>query len=197
MKGLFRLRVDGIEHLPSEGPCLLTPNHLSSLDPAVILALLDRQHHRGTCWGGWTGLLFHRPWTRLVSRSLRVLPVDPGKGPLSSLALGAAALQRGCMLVWFPEGKRSEDGQLQRFRPGVGTLARVQSVRMVPILIDGTDAALPPGSLRLRLRPSHVRIGAPVDPSELEQRGQGETPAERIVDAVRSEVSALGAALGE
>jgi len=197
MKGLFRLRVDGIEHLPSEGPCLLTPNHLSSLDPAVILALLDRQHRPGTCWGGWTGLLFHRPWTRLVSRSLRVLPVDPGKGPLSSLALGAAALQRGCMLVWFPEGKRSEDGQLQRFRPGVGTLARVQSVPMVPILIDGTDAALPPGSLRLRLRPIHVRIGAPVDPSELEQRGQGETPAERIADALRSEVSALGAALGE
>jgi hypothetical protein len=37
-----------------------------------------------------------------------------------------------------------------------------------------------------------VRIGAPVDPSELEQRGQGKTPAERIADALRSEVSALG-----
>jgi long-chain acyl-CoA synthetase len=96
------------------------------------------------------------------------------------------------MLVWFPEGRRSEDGQLQRFRPGVGTLARVQSVPMVPILIEGTDAALPPGSLRPRLRPVRVRIGAPVEPSELEQRGQGETSAERIADALRSEVSALG-----
>jgi long-chain acyl-CoA synthetase len=194
MHGLYHLRVSGIEHLPREGPSLLTPNHLSLLDPLVILAVLDRRQRQRICWGGWTGLLFHRPWTRLVSRALRVLPVEPRTGPLSSLALGAAALQRGCTLIWFPEGMRSPDGKLQTFRPGVGNLAENPSVALIPVRIDGTREALPPGSLRVRWRRSiHIYIGSPLAPRELERQGMGETPAERIADALQQRVGRLGA----
>jgi long-chain acyl-CoA synthetase len=192
MQDLFRLRVSGLEHLPRDGPCVLAPNHLSALDPVVILSVLGPERAPRTCWGGWTGLLFQRPWTRVISRAIRVLPVDPRKGPLSSLAFGAAALERGCILVWFSEGKRSEDGELQAFRPGIGTLARVWSAPLIPARISGTREALAPGSLRLRLRPIELRLGSPVEPAELEERGTGDNPAERIANALRDRVRDLG-----
>ena len=192
MRALFRLEVSGIEHIPHKGPCILTANHLSALDPAVILAVLEPAQRRITFWGGWTGLLFHRPWTRLVSRSLQVLPVDPRTGPISSLAFGAAALQRDGILVWFPEGRRSQDGELLRFRAGVGSLARSRPLTILPARIHGTLEALPPGSWRLRLRPVRIAFGAPLEPGALEQRGRGDTPAERIADALREAVRSLG-----
>jgi long-chain acyl-CoA synthetase len=189
---LMRPSTSGVEHLPPEGPCILASNHLSAADPAAILAVLTPRQRRVTCWGGWTGLLFHRPWTRAMSRAMRVLPVDPGTGPLTSLALGAAALRRGCILVWFPEGARSPDGRLQAFRPGIGTLAHALAAPIVPAWIQGTEAVLPPGSLRPRPHPVRLRFGAPLDPADLEREGRGDSAAERIADALREHVARLG-----
>jgi acyl-CoA synthetase (AMP-forming)/AMP-acid ligase II/1-acyl-sn-glycerol-3-phosphate acyltransferase len=189
---LMRPSTSGVEHLPPEGPCILAPNHLSAVEPAAILAVLTPQQRRGTCWGGWTGLLFHRPWTRMMSRAMRVLPVDPRTGPLTSLALGAAALRRGCILVWFPEGTRSPDGTLQAFRPGIGTLAHALGAPIVPARIEGTAEVLPPGRLRPRPHPVRLRFGAPLDPADLEREGRGDSAAERIADALREHVARLG-----
>lgn len=189
---LLPLRASGLENLPREGPCILAPNHLSVVDPVAILSVLDRRQRLVTCWGGWTGLLFNRPWTRLVSRALRVLPVDPQTGPLTSLALGSAALGRGCILVWFPEGRRSPDGSLQAFRPGVGALALARSAPLIPARLEGTDRVLPPGRLSPHRHPVRLTIGAPLDPRELEREGRGDTPAERVAQALRERVARLG-----
>ncbi|MFP4077397.1 MAG: lysophospholipid acyltransferase family protein [Halochromatium sp.] len=78
LRGPFRLQASGTEQIPPSGACLLTPNHLSAVDPGAILAVLDHARRRTTCWGGATAILFNRPWMRLLSRSMRVLPVDPG-----------------------------------------------------------------------------------------------------------------------
>lgn len=190
---LLPLRVSGLEHLPREGGCILAPNHLSVADPVAILGALDHRQRLATCWGGWTGLLFHRPWTRLVSRALRVLPVDPRSGPITSLALGSAALGRGCILVWFPEGRRSPDGSLEPFRPGVGTLALARSAPLIPARLEGTDRVLPPGRLSPRRHPVRLTIGAPLDPRELEREGRGDSPAERVANALRARVQRLDA----
>ena len=191
MRLLFRPRVSGRERVPDHGPCILAPNHLSVLDPLVVLAALDTETARGLWWGGWTGLLFKRPWTRFLSRSLQVLPVDPLGAPRSSLALGAAALARGRMLVWFPEGARSLDGELQTFRSGVGRLARSRDLELVPVAIRGSREALPPGRLIPRPTRLSVRFGEPLDAETLEREGPGEAPAERIAAALRERVRAL------
>jgi long-chain acyl-CoA synthetase len=194
MRMVFRLQIAGREHIPETGPCLLAPNHLSALDPVAIIACLDSARRRQTYWGGWTGILFHRPWTRLMSRALQVLPIDPQAAPISSLAFGAAVLARDKILVWFPEGARSTDGSIKPFRPGIGTLALLHSVPIVPLHISGTGKALPPGSWRLRPHAVTVRFGVPLDPEGLEQEGAGETPAERLADALREHVRALAEA---
>jgi long-chain acyl-CoA synthetase len=187
----FRLDAAGVENLPESGPCILAPNHESALDPIAIAAVLSSAQRRNTFWGGFTGRMFNTPWMRLVSRAFGVLPVAPSQRPVTSLAYGAAALSRGAMLVWFPEGRRNPDDEIRAFRPGIGSLARAQKASVVPCLIRNTGAALPPGSWWPKRRRLVLRIGPAADPATLEAEGRGDEPAERIADAVRRRVLAL------
>ncbi len=187
----FRLRVDGLEHIPPE-PVLFAPNHRSHLDPLALYAALPRQRLDTLYWGGWTGVMFTGALTRGISYATRVLPVDPRAGPRSSLALGAAALGRGNSLVWFPEGRRSESGELQRFLTGVGFLLQAQPLPVVPVWISGTREAMPVGRRWPKPGRLSVTFGAPTDPAELEREGNGARAEERIADALRSRVAELG-----
>ena len=191
MRGLFRLRVEGREHLPAAGPYLLAPNHASYLDPFAIAAALSWSELRRLYWAGWTGLLFRGPLTRLFSRAARILPVDPERGLTSTLPLGLAALERGSALVWFPEGARSTDGRLHRFLPGAGLLLERSRVPAVPVFIGGSFEAWPPGRAWPRLWPIRVRFGRPLvfepDPSAPD----GERHR-RIADQLHDQVAALG-----
>jgi long-chain acyl-CoA synthetase len=194
MRGAFRLTVRGLAHLPEQGPFILTPNHVSLLDPLAIAAALPGQHLGRTYWGGWTGIMFTNLLMRLVSRATGVVPIDPRRGPLSSLAFGAAALKGGHNLVWFPEGERSRSGELQRFRPGIGLVLGAQRVPAVPVWIAGSYEALPRGKWWPRLRPIVVTFGEPVGPEELQGQGAGDRPHECIAAALHDRVAALGRA---
>ncbi len=66
--------------------------------------------------------MFANVFMRLLSRLTLVVPIDPQRGVMSSLAFGAAVITRDQNLVWFPEGERSPDGQRQPFRAGIGLL---------------------------------------------------------------------------
>ena len=191
MRRWLRLDARGVEHLPAAGPCILAPNHESVLDPIVIAAVLSPAQRRNTFWGGFTERMFATPWMRLVSRAYRVLPVAPAKRPVTSLAYGAAALSRDGLLVWFPEGRRHPDAEIGSFRPGIGSLARAQQAAIVPCLIRNTGAALPPGGWWPKRRRLLLRMGPAADVATLEAEGSGDTPAERIAEALRRRVSAL------
>jgi len=189
MRGPFRLRVEGIENLPDTGPFIIAPNHVSYLDSFAVAAALEHSVLRRTFWAGWTGAAFGNPPTRLVSRLAQVVPVDPARAGLSSLAFGAAVLARGRCLVWFAEGERSPTGSLQPFKPGVGVLLSHYPVPVVPVFIRGTYEAMPRGTVLRGLEQITVTFGEPFDP-----RGSDETsrPQEQIVEAVRERVAELG-----
>jgi long-chain acyl-CoA synthetase len=192
MRRAFQLEVQGREHLPQHGPCIVMPNHVSLLDPLAVAAALPKDQLQRTYWGGWTGIMFTNPLMRLVSRATRVVPIDPQRGPLSSLAFGTAALERGYTLVWFPEGGLSRTGRLQRFRPGIGLMLRVQHVPVVPVWISGSQKALPPDQWRLRRHPIRITFGPQVDAEAVQQLGAGDQPPERIAAVLRNLVAELG-----
>jgi long-chain acyl-CoA synthetase len=171
---------------------VFAPNHRSLLDPFAIAAVLPRAFLRQTFWGGATEWLFTNPFARLLSRIANVVPVDPRRAAISSLALGAAVLERRQNLVWFPEGGRSPTGELQRFLPGVGMLLERFKVPVVPMFIHGTEEALPLG--RFLPRPARVTVvfGDPIHPDELARRGEGTETAERITNALHDAVAELG-----
>ncbi|MBM3733292.1 MAG: AMP-binding protein [Rhodospirillales bacterium] len=197
LRGVFRLEVRGVEHLPRECPFVICPNHASFLDPFAIAAALPWPMLRRTYWGGWTGLLFKGPVTRWFSRVAQVIPVDPDRAVGSSLSLGAAVLDHGHVLVWFPEGARSPDGQLQRFNPGIGVIVDRHKVPIVPALIAGTFDAWPRKRRWPRLASIAVSFDRPVSASALESAGHGKSAPERIANGVRDIVLTLGAASNE
>jgi long-chain acyl-CoA synthetase len=191
VRALFRLRVDGAEHLPADGPFVLTPNHVSYLDPFVVGAALSRAQLRRTHWAGWTGAAFRNRSTRFVSRLSQAVPIDPQRAVVSSLAFCAAVLQRGDNLVWFPEGERSATGRLLAFKPGIGLLLQHFNIAVVPVWISGTHDAMPVGRWLIKPTCVTVRFGRPVLPAVLREQGAGSTPLARMVAALHSRVADL------
>jgi long-chain acyl-CoA synthetase len=195
MRVLFRARVQDLKRVPDEGPLLITPNHLSYLDPFVIAAALPWRYARNVYWAGWSGLLFRGPLTRLFSRACQVVPVDPERGLTSTLAIGRAVIDQGRQLVWFPEGERSADGELHRFLPGVGWLLDKTGARALPVLIGGTFEAWPPNRTLPRPRPVEVRFGEPIEVADL-KRDAADQVHIAMAEQLRDAVAALGSSRG-
>jgi len=190
MRGPFRMRVEGLEDLPDDGPFIIAPNHVSYLDAFVVAAALDHSVLRRTYWAGWTGAAFGNPLTRLVSRLAQVVPIDPGRAGLSSLAFGAAVLGHGLNLVWFAEGERSPTGSLQPFKTGMGLLLSYYPVPVVPVFIRGTYEAMPRGKFLRRLKQITVTFGEPLDPRSLDETAGLQ---EQVVEAAHERAAELGA----
>lgn len=139
MRLVFRIRVVGAEHLPRWGPALVVANHVSLLDPPVVLTPLYRAGRRprflavSELWGipvlGW--LLRHG----------RMIPVERGQGPDRMVRQACAALDAGQVVVMYPEGHVAPAGLApgctQPGKPGAGILALRTSAPVVPVAILG------------------------------------------------------------
>lgn len=193
---VFRLESRGVENLPAEGAFLIAPNHVSYLDAFVVAAALGFPRLQRVYWAGFTGAAFRNPFFRYFSRLSQTVPVDPEKGMISSMAFGAAVLELGWGLVWFPEGQRSLDGRIQPFKTGVGVLLEHHPVPVVPAFVRGTGRILPPGKVIPRPGSVAVAFGRPLDPGELARKGKGKEARERIVSALQEEVVKLGKSVG-
>jgi long-chain acyl-CoA synthetase len=187
MRRLFSLSVEGA---PPPGQCIFVPNHASYLDPFLLAATLEPARFPRVFWAGWTGVAFSNPLVRGLSRLAQAIPVDEHSAR-AALALAGGVLERGHDLVWFPEGGRSADGRLRPFREGIGRLLQAHAVPVVPVAIDGAFEAWPPGRMLPRRRPVRVSFGTAVSVEKLEREGGGETPAQRITNALERQVRAL------
>ena len=142
VRAALRPVVTGADRLPP-GATLITPNHVSYLDALVIAAALPWRRLRRTYWAGWVGVMHTSPLRRLVSRAAQVFPVDPDRDLAAAVRTARELLDRGYDVVWFPEGRRSPTGELQKFEGGVGVLAKGLAAAVVPAAIDGTFEAWP------------------------------------------------------
>jgi long-chain acyl-CoA synthetase len=172
---LFRPRVTGRDNLPREGAFILSPNHQSYIDPFVIVATLPFRTFRNLFFVG-AAEYFETALTRWLAGRLNILPVDPDARLVPAMQAGAFGLRAGKVLVLFPEGERSIDGAVKRFRKGAALLSEHLDVPIVPVAIDGAFDIWPrnrPLNWRLllpwngpRLR---VAIGTPLPPAERER----------------------------
>ncbi|MCC5804880.1 MAG: AMP-binding protein [Opitutales bacterium] len=187
----FRTEIEGLENLPEKGPFVLTPNHVSYLDAPVLGLAFRYPVSRSIFWAGLGTLMLRNVIFREISRLSQVVPVDPRRGPVSSLALGAAVLKEGQPLVWFPEGGRSEDGELRPFRSGVGLILLEYHPPVIPVHIEGTRESMPVGALFPRPAKVVIRIGKPLDARQLAESAEGDTPQERVANGLREAVGNL------
>ena len=191
MRGLFRLRAMGVERLPETGAFVITPNHVSYLDAPAIAAALPWRRFQHVYWAGDVLRLFSNPFSRLFSRAMHLFPVD-SRHPSAALETAARVLRLGNISVWFPEGWRSPDGRLQRFLPGIGQLLLTSGAAAVPAYITGTFDALPRDRRMPKFHRITVTFGRFESVESLCARGVGHTEEERMADALRQCVIALG-----
>jgi 1-acyl-sn-glycerol-3-phosphate acyltransferase len=158
----WRLTVDGLHHLPAEGPAIVAANHVSFIDSIIVPAVVPR----GITYVGKSEYL--DSWrTRWMFPAFGMIPVDRAGDGAGDAALEAASavLARGELFGIYPEGTRSRDGMLHRGHTGVARLAFRTGAPVVPVGVRGTRRILPPGARVPRLRlPVEVRFGSPLYP---------------------------------
>lgn len=160
---LFRVRVEGDEHLPAAGAAIIAANHLSFFDHIALLLAVRR---RVTFLG--KAEYVERWTTRLVLPALGMIPVDRDRPRRAVGALDRAAtvLRADELIAIYPEGTRSRDGTLGAGHTGVGQLSAATGVPVLPTGIMGTDRIQPPGARLPRpFTPAVVRFGTPIDPA--------------------------------
>jgi 1-acyl-sn-glycerol-3-phosphate acyltransferase len=178
-----RVRVIGLENLPSQ-PSILMSNHVSNLDPPVLLPSVP----------GMTSVMLKQslmniPLLGTAMRMGKYVPVARShsrEDARRSVAAAADALRSGMHITVFPEGTRSPDGHLLPFRKGAFFLAAETGAPIVPIVIHGTARMMPRDTLRITPGEAIVEFLPARYPAEFPSR-------DALMQAVRGDMEeALG-----
>lgn len=156
----WQLTIDGVEHLPTDGPAILASNHISFLDSPLLMFQLPRR-----AWFLGKAEYLDSPLSRSLFPALGMIPLDRegGKAALTALRSGLGVLEAGQLLGVYPEGTRSRDGRLYRGHTGLAWIALKAKAPIVPIGIRGTDELQPPGARLPKLRGTcSICIGPPL-----------------------------------
>jgi 1-acyl-sn-glycerol-3-phosphate acyltransferase len=181
--GGWKVRAEGLSHLPREGAVLVV-NHQSLLDIPLLLSVLP----------GEIRFLAKRDLARiplfgramLMAGNLLIDRDDP-RDMLHLVREAAGRIRGGQSVVVFPEGTRSADGTIGEFKSGAFSIARKSDARVVPIYIDGIRRALPKGSLRIHPAEIGLMVLPPIDPKEgLSRQGMADEARRRIAEAHRA-----------
>ncbi|GLY32180.1 lysophospholipid acyltransferase family protein [Kineosporia sp. NBRC 101731] len=168
-----------------QGPAIVIANHSSHADTAALIAVLG---HRGSVlvvaggdyWNGWRG--------RLARDVVGILPIQRDGGFEALLDAAGAHLAQGGTVVIFPEGTRTTDGSLGRFRSGAVRLAAATGAPIVPTAVHGTRELFGKNNLpRLnstRTAPLGVRFGEPVTVSPTASTGDTSDDLRKSVEAL-------------
>lgn len=153
----FQTRCWGRENFPQDGGALICANHQSFLDPVVI------------------GNSSSRPMNYLARKTLfefgplgwfldfvNTIPVEQDGFGVGGIRETLRRLKRGEMVLLFPEGSRSDDGQLQAFKAGFSAIARRSRVALVPVGVDGAFDAWPRSARFPRRHQVRVVVGEPL-----------------------------------
>jgi 1-acyl-sn-glycerol-3-phosphate acyltransferase len=173
-KMYFRLRVEGLVNIPKEGGAVLASNHQSFVDILILGGCMPRHIAfvaRDT--------LAEWRWLAYIMRQCGAVLVRRGTSDRRALRGMVDHLERGDIVVIYPEGTRTKSGGLQEFKGGALLAARTAGVPIIPCGIRGAFEAWPRGRTLPRPKKVGVRFGPPIDSSAPDAQ-------ERLVAAVQA-----------
>lgn len=176
----IRIEVTGLENIPQGQPCIFMCNHVSNLDPPVVLPMLP----------GQTAVFLKKelmsiPILGYAMRMGKFIPVERGgkrDAAQTSVAAAGEAFRSGLNILVFPEGTRSKDGRLSVFKKGPFFLAMETLAPVVPIAISGTERMMRKGSAAVLPGVARLQILPAIEPREFANR-------EDLLRAVRSRIA--------
>ena len=168
VRGWFRLRYEGLEHIPTTGPAIVACNHISYLDPLTNAAAICKAGRRPRFLA--KDDLFRIPVVGSAIRGARQIPVARGsRDAVTVLRAAERALAQGEVVVIYPEGTvtRRPDHLPMDGKTGVVRLSLATGVPITPLASWGSQVVWQKsgkGSLKFG-RPVFMRVGPPIDPS--------------------------------
>lgn len=179
--GGIRVTVVGLENVPADRPCIYMCNHVSNLDPPVVLPLLP----------GRSAVLLKKELMRIpllgtAMRMAKFVPVERSssrEAAQRSVGAAAEALRSGLNILVYPEGTRSLTGRLSTFKKGPFFLARETGAPIVPVAVLGTQGMMRKGSFAISPAAAEVRILRAIEPGDYATR-------EELMVAVRAALAA-------
>jgi 1-acyl-sn-glycerol-3-phosphate acyltransferase len=198
MAWYVRRRVEGREVFAGERPpVVFVANHSSHMDTPAILRALPRAWRQRTAVAAAADYFYRKRWVAAaVSLLFSTVPISRRGGGMDN---GSAdhlhrLLRQRWNLLLYPEGTRSRDGSRGKLHSGAAVLAAAHDVAILPIFVDGTRDAMPPGVTwpkrlragRFRRQPICIRFGPPIRPIAGEHRNETMARVQAWFDAQES-----------
>ncbi len=167
---LWKFNLEGFDRLPTDGPAILCPNHISFLDSAFLMLQVFRNISfvgKAEYMDSWK--------TKFLFPAMGMIPIDRAGGDKSQAALDTAerVLRRGELFGIFPEGTRSRDGDLYKGRTGAARLAMKVDCPIFPVGVVGTREIQPPDAKFPKFRREcTIKIGRPINVARYTNRGE-------------------------
>ena len=179
--GGIQVEVVGEENLPVGRSCIFMSNHVSNLDPPVMMP----------CLPGRSSILLKKslttvPFLGKAMKMAKFVPVERGhsvEAAKASIAAASEALRSGLNMIVFPEGTRSKDGRLSAFKKGPFFLAEETGAPIVPIAISGTQHMMRKGSFAVMPGVARVEFLKVIEPGNFATR-------DALMAAVRGAIDA-------
>ena len=176
----IRIQAEGLENVPGDRPCIFMANHVSNLDPPVLLPLVP----------GRTAVfvkseLMKIPFIGMGMRMGGFVPVQrqgSRDDARESIESAARVLASGVHITAFPEGTRSRTGKLLPFKKGPFYLAQQTGAPIIPVSIHGTETMMRKGSLRIFPSVAHICLHPPLLAADF-------TTREELILAVRESIA--------
>jgi 1-acyl-sn-glycerol-3-phosphate acyltransferase len=176
----IKIEMSGLENVPLGRSCIFMCNHVSNLDPPVVLPLLP----------GRSSVLLKKELMNIpiLGRAMRMgkfVPVSRGHrrdAAQASVVAAADALRSGLHILVYPEGTRSRDGRLSTFKKGPFFLAQETQAPVVPIALSGTQTMMRKGSSAITPGLARIQLLPAIEPSKYATR-------EELLLAVRSAIA--------
>ena len=179
-------RVVGRENVPQSGGAVIAPNHVSFLDPPAVGSALPRRTYYFA-----KKELFEIPIFGWIIRKCYAFPVDREISDLEAFRHAIRLLQAGELLVVFPEGRRTSDGELEQGRVGAALIASRARVPLIPCALHGTNQVLPRGSWYLHRGIVQVSFGEPITFDEFSTRRLNKEQLQKVTDQLMNSIAQM------
>ena len=187
---LFDFEIRGREYVPLRGGVLVASNHASYTDPPFLGCATPRVMY----YMARADLFRYPPFAAFI-RAWGAFPIGRSARSAAGLKNALRKLRQGRLVLFFPEGTRSYDGELAAPMPGAGLLAFAAEAPVIPAHIEGTFRVLPRGAKKVTLAPVTVSFGPPVDLTPYRALGPSKECYRALAEELMARIAALRDAL--
>ncbi|MBN1694797.1 1-acyl-sn-glycerol-3-phosphate acyltransferase [candidate division WOR-3 bacterium] len=181
-----KLRIRGYKKYYSKNPYIIVANHSSHLDTPLILSCFSLDSVNKIRAIAALDYFFSNPLVRISTHLLcNIIPINRKTADLTSIGMISKSLKEGGSIIIFPEGTRSRDGEINKFKPGVGLLIKKTKAEVLPIFIKGTYNCMNRGTKLPRRGPLEIQFGSPL---KYDRFFKDEQNYDKIVDKLYREI---------